>query len=113
MISILTSLNAEHGITLLMVTHDANIAHHCQRIIYLKDGKEYKGRLEKMDNNTVSFRIDETGKVEDVKVVDAAPAGVFDESAMDAFKQGKFAPAQKSGRAVKSLMEIKVWFKLD
>jgi protein TonB len=59
------------------------------------------------------IKLDETGKVEDVKVVDAAPAGVFDESAMDAFKQGKFAPAQKSGRAVKSLMEIKVWFKLD
>jgi len=38
-ISILTSLHAEHGITLLMVTHDANIAHHCQRIIHLKDGE--------------------------------------------------------------------------
>jgi putative ABC transport system ATP-binding protein len=38
-ISILTSLHAERGITLLMVTHDANIAHHCQRIIHLKDGE--------------------------------------------------------------------------
>ncbi len=38
-ISILTSLHAEQGITLLMVTHDTNIAHHCQRIIYLKDGQ--------------------------------------------------------------------------
>jgi len=38
-ISILTSLHAEQGITLLMVTHDADIAHHCQRIIYLKDGE--------------------------------------------------------------------------
>jgi len=38
-ISILTSLHAEQGITLLMVTHDANIAHQCQRIIHLKDGQ--------------------------------------------------------------------------
>jgi putative ABC transport system ATP-binding protein len=38
-ISILTSLHAEHGITLIMVTHDINIARHCQRIIPLKDGE--------------------------------------------------------------------------
>jgi len=38
-ISILTSLHAEQGITVLVVTHDANIAHHCQRIIHLKDGE--------------------------------------------------------------------------
>lgn len=38
-ISILTSLHAEQGITLLTITHDTNIAHHCQRIIHLKDGQ--------------------------------------------------------------------------
>jgi putative ABC transport system ATP-binding protein len=38
-ISILTALHAEQGITLLMVTHDTNIASHCQRIIHLKDGQ--------------------------------------------------------------------------
>ena len=38
-ISILTSLHAEQGITLLVITHDANIANHCQRIINLKDGQ--------------------------------------------------------------------------
>jgi len=38
-ISILTTLHTEQGITLLMVTHDANIAHQCQRIIQLKDGQ--------------------------------------------------------------------------
>jgi len=38
-ISLLTTLHSEQGITLLMVTHDANIAHHCQRIIHLKDGQ--------------------------------------------------------------------------
>jgi len=38
-ISILTSLHVEQGITLVMITHDHNIAHHCQRIIHLKDGQ--------------------------------------------------------------------------
>jgi len=38
-ITILTSLHAEQGVTLLMVTHDANIAHYCQRIIHFKDGQ--------------------------------------------------------------------------
>ena len=38
-ISILTTLHAEQGITLLLVTHDTNIARHCQRIIHLKDGE--------------------------------------------------------------------------
>jgi len=38
-ISILTSLHAEQAITLLLVTHDASIAQHCQRIIHLKDGE--------------------------------------------------------------------------
>ncbi|MBA7475169.1 putative ABC transporter ATP-binding protein YknY [subsurface metagenome] len=38
-ISILTTLHAEQGITLLIVTHDSNIAHQCQRIINLKDGQ--------------------------------------------------------------------------
>ena len=38
-ISILTSLHTEQGITLLVITHDYNIAHHCQRIIHLKDGQ--------------------------------------------------------------------------
>jgi putative ABC transport system ATP-binding protein len=42
-ISILTSLHAEQGITVLLVTHDANIASHCQRIVQLKDGEIVTG----------------------------------------------------------------------
>jgi len=38
-ISILTTLHAEQGITLVLITHDANIAKYCQRIIHLKDGE--------------------------------------------------------------------------
>jgi putative ABC transport system ATP-binding protein len=42
-INILSSLNTEHGITLILVTHDANIAKHCQRIIQIKDGELLPG----------------------------------------------------------------------
>jgi len=38
-ISILTSLHKEQGITLVTITHDAYIAHNCQRIIHIKDGQ--------------------------------------------------------------------------
>ena len=38
-ISILTTLHSEQDITLIIVTHDTSIAHHCQRIISLKDGE--------------------------------------------------------------------------
>ncbi len=38
-ISILTSLHAESNITVLIVTHDANIAHNCHRVIHFKDGE--------------------------------------------------------------------------
>lgn len=41
-ISILTSLHAERKITVVMITHDSNVAHHCQRIIHLKDGQVEK-----------------------------------------------------------------------
>jgi putative ABC transport system ATP-binding protein len=38
-INILTSLHAAQGITLVMITHDADIARHCQRIVHFMDGQ--------------------------------------------------------------------------
>jgi putative ABC transport system ATP-binding protein len=38
-ISILTSLHAEQGITLVIITHDPHIAECCQRVIYIRDGQ--------------------------------------------------------------------------
>jgi putative ABC transport system ATP-binding protein len=38
-ITILTSLHAEQGITLVMITHDSGIAHYCQRTIFIRDGQ--------------------------------------------------------------------------
>jgi putative ABC transport system ATP-binding protein len=44
-IDLLTGLHAEQGITLVMITHDANIAHYCQRIVYIQDGQIVKEEL--------------------------------------------------------------------
>ena len=38
-ISILSSLHAEQGITLVIITHDPRIAESCQRTIYIRDGQ--------------------------------------------------------------------------
>jgi putative ABC transport system ATP-binding protein len=37
--TILTNLHNEQNITLVMITHDINIAHYCQRIINIQDGQ--------------------------------------------------------------------------
>lgn len=59
------------------------------------------------------LKLDEAGSVQDVEVSDASPPGIFDQSALDAFRKAQFAPAQKAGRAVKSLVVIKVRYELD
>ena len=38
-ISVLMALHREQNNTLVIVTHDVDISHHCQRIIHLKDGQ--------------------------------------------------------------------------
>jgi putative ABC transport system ATP-binding protein len=35
----LARLHSEHNITLIMITHDPNIAHYCQRVIHIQDGQ--------------------------------------------------------------------------
>jgi len=37
--SILINLDSEQNNTLIMITHEADIAHYCQRIVHLKDGQ--------------------------------------------------------------------------
>jgi putative ABC transport system ATP-binding protein len=37
--NILTGLHQEQHITLVMITHDPNLAHYCQRIVHIQDGQ--------------------------------------------------------------------------
>ncbi|MEJ6952251.1 ABC transporter ATP-binding protein [Natronospora cellulosivora (SeqCode)] len=43
-LKILTSLN-EKGITIVMVTHDENVAHHAHRVVHFQDGKIIKEEI--------------------------------------------------------------------
>lgn len=40
--ALLDTLHAEQGVTLVVVTHDRNVASHCQRILHLMDGQIVK-----------------------------------------------------------------------
>jgi protein TonB len=57
--------------------------------------------------------IDEAGAVKEVSVVEAHPEGIFEESALAAFREARFAPAQKNGRVVKSRVLIRVSYELN
>jgi putative ABC transport system ATP-binding protein len=37
--TILCSMHTERNLTLVMITHDPNIAHYCQRIVHINDGQ--------------------------------------------------------------------------
>lgn len=57
-------------------------------------------------------KIDDLGRVRDVEVVEADLPGVFDEAALEAFRNARFQPAMKDGRPVRYQAYIRVAFKL-
>lgn len=57
--------------------------------------------------------IDEAGAVKDVSVAEAKPEGYFEESALAVFREARFSPAQKKGRAVRSRVLIRVTYELE
>ena len=50
----------------------------------------------------VSFGVDEAGQVDNVEVLSGFPAGVFDEAALEAIAQRRYAPVVEDGRPVRS-----------
>lgn len=69
---------------------------------------ERAAREEVSGKVTVLLLIDDNGIVNDVSVVEAEPAGYFEEAARAAFSETRFTPARKNGRAVKSRVLISV-----
>lgn len=59
---------------------------------------------------SIRLYIDEQGRVEEVQLVDADPAGAFEASATRAFAAARFTPGRKAGVAVKSVLSIEVLF---
>ncbi|MHB1091863.1 energy transducer TonB [Thiobacillus sp.] len=56
----------------------------------------------------LQLKLEADGRVSDIEVVSATPPGVFEDSAIQAFRDARFAPAQKNGRPVRALVVIEV-----
>lgn len=62
---------------------------------------------------TVEFTITTDGSVEDAKIVQADPPGVFDRSVLRAIRRWKFLPRQVNGRAIERRARKQIVFKLE
>lgn len=69
---------------------------------------ERAARTEVSGKVTVLLLIDERGMVNEVSVVEAEPAGYFEETTRAVFSETRFAPARKEGRPVRSRVLISV-----
>ena len=58
----------------------------------------------------LQLKVEADGRVSDVEVVNSTPPGAFDESAIQAFRDARFEPAQKTGRPVRALVMIEVQY---
>lgn len=61
----------------------------------------------------MSVLVSEEGEVQDARVVEASPAGVFEEVALAAVKQWSFRPAEYEGRNVSIRIEVPMRFALQ
>lgn len=59
---------------------------------------------------TLLLMVDENGLVRDAGVAQADPPGYFEEEALAAFREARFAPAARDGRPVRSRILVRVTF---
>lgn len=60
-----------------------------------------------------SLLIDETGHIEQIKIIDAQPAEMFNETATQAIQQWRFEPAKYKGKTVKTWAKQRIRFNLS
>jgi periplasmic protein TonB len=56
----------------------------------------------------LQIKLEADGRVSDIEVVEANPPGMFEDSALAAFRQARFSPAQRNGRPVRARVVIEV-----
>lgn len=61
----------------------------------------------------LSLLIGVTGQIEEIRVVESSPEGIFDDVAVQGVRQWKFEPATYQGRAVRSWARQRVRFDLS
>jgi protein TonB len=58
----------------------------------------------------VLLKLEADGRVSDIEIASAMPAGVFEDATLKAFRNARFAPAQKNGRPVRARVLIEVLY---
>lgn len=56
----------------------------------------------------LQLKLEDDGRISDIDVVSAMPPGIFEDSAIRAFRDARFAPAQKNGQPVRAKVLIEV-----
>lgn len=59
------------------------------------------------------LKLEADGRVSDVEVVRAEPPGLFEDSAIEAFRAARFRPAKRGGQPVRALILIEVVYDWD
>ena len=62
---------------------------------------------------TLLLLIDENGVLQESSVLDARPESIFNEAALEAFRDMRFSPGRKDGRAVRSRVLVTVGFEAN
>lgn len=61
----------------------------------------------------VALKVDATGAIQEIKIVEASPQGVFEKSVKKALRRWKFRPKTVDGRAVAQTGVLTLTFKLE
>ena len=56
----------------------------------------------------LQLKLEADGRVSDAEVINATPPGMFEDSALKAFRDARFVPAQKNGHPVRALVLVEV-----
>ncbi len=86
---------------------DLDVQPHALRVIR-PDYPDEADRRRLSGTLRLQLKLEADGRVSDIAVVSATPPGVFEDSALKAFRDARFAPAQKNGRPVRALVVIEV-----
>lgn len=68
------------------------------------------GRLQLSGKVVLQLKLEADGRVSAIEVISADPPGVFDEAALQAFRDARFEPGMKQGRPVRMVVRVPVEF---